>query len=181
MIIYTVEFDQVVSIQQLVNGGRITRVIDMPDIAAWERPIIKFEVPKSSRPGDTIAVRRAWSARNEYEDYDVVFTLVLRSDPPFRIEGNDVYIRHVIHSMCSSKVHILHVIFPNGTRRDVPVHKRVRTPLNLKFRREGLYDRRDTATKGDFYVHIELEKNASCFTKPCHRKKTNTCDQKTPE
>lgn len=152
----TVQFDCVVSIKELILGTEKVQVLQIDNVALWEQPTVKFQVPARSRPGDVITIPNGWTGNDENCAFEILVKLYLSSNSQFSIIEDDVFVR-IPTANRMGKVRKKRIEFPDGEVRDVEINKVVKKPLLLRFDGRGMPTRGRECFKnrGDFFVFIE--------------------------
>lgn len=143
--------------EELIYGASMIRVIETNHLAAWEEPVLKFQVPPGSRPGDIITITEGWTADDEFYGFDVLITLRISIQIHFIISKGNVYTTISVRTTPTHKIRKTRITFPNGAVRDVEIYEVVKEPILLKFADSGLPSRGTdmSQTNGDFFVVIQ--------------------------
>lgn len=171
-----------VQLSELVNGSKKKVVIDRPDVAAWERPIVNMEIPRGARPGDCVLVKKAWTANGVWKGADVVFHLALKCAPNVMLYRNDVFMWYSVVTKMDRFVKTIQVSFPSGRVERVELQKIVHDTVELIYEGEGLPYPNNVRKRGNFKVFITADPKQSKLigifqSKPLSttRRRRNTC------
>lgn len=158
---YREQFDLEVNIEEFVLGSHKQVMIDTTDVAPWGRPIVKFNIPKGSRPGDKIRIRNALPTTGFSGGCDVHFILRLCCNSTFLIRGDDIFIELKVKRKRNRMVKTVRIPFPDGSIMDVEVNRVVNDRLCLVYSEMGMPCRNsdesitNDSKPGDFFVILK--------------------------